>query len=60
VILLFGVWLGGIALEFSGHYDWLWAADIGLASLAVLPHMPLRDGDGAIAVATSGRARPAL
>jgi MFS family permease len=57
-----GVWLGGVAFETSGHYDWLWAADAGLALLAVLAHMPLRDGDGdgavAVAVATSGRSVP--
>ena len=55
-----GVWLGGVAFESSGHYDWLWAADAGLALLAVLAHMPLRDGDGAIAVATSGRSAPVV
>src|SRR6478735_8628896 len=30
----FGAWLGGIAVTSSGNYDWMWYADIGLASLA--------------------------
>jgi len=55
-----GVWLGGVAFELSGHYDWLWAADIGLALLAVLAHAPLRDvePDSAVSVAVPGRSAP--
>lgn len=39
-----GVWLGGVAFEASGHYDWMWIADIVLALVAVAVHLPLRDG----------------
>jgi len=39
-----GVWLGGVAFEASGHYDWMWIADITLALVAVAVHLPLRDG----------------
>jgi predicted MFS family arabinose efflux permease len=36
-----GVWLGGLAFEASGHYDWFWSLDIGLALLAAAIHVPL-------------------
>lgn len=36
-----GVWLGGLAFEASGRYDWFWSLDIGLALLAVAIHVPL-------------------
>lgn len=38
-----GVWLGGIAVSVSGHYDWIWYADIVLALLAVALHLPVRE-----------------
>lgn len=38
-----GVWLGGVAFELSGHYDWVWAADIALALVAVAVHLPLEE-----------------
>src|SRR5690606_9052674 len=38
-----GVWLGGVAVEASGHYDWMWIADATLAMVAVAVHLPLRD-----------------
>src|SRR5690606_19083999 len=39
-----GVWLGGVAFELSGHYDWVWTADIALALVAVAVHLPLEEG----------------
>jgi len=36
-----GVWLGGLAFEVSGHYNWFWSLDIALALLAVAIHVPL-------------------
>lgn len=36
-----GVWLGGIALTLTGSYDWMWYADIALALIAVVIHLPL-------------------
>jgi len=38
-----GVWLGGVAVEASGHYGWMWIADATLAMVAVAVHLPLRD-----------------
>lgn len=38
-----GVWLGGVAFELSGHYDWVWTADIALALVAVAVHLPLEE-----------------
>lgn len=38
-----GVWLGGVAFEATGHYDWVWTLDIALALVAVAVHLPLRD-----------------
>ncbi len=39
----FGAWLGGIALERSGSYDWMWYADMALATVAALAHVPVRE-----------------
>jgi MFS family permease len=39
----FGAWLGGIAFEATGHYDWMWYADIGLAIFAALINLPIRE-----------------
>jgi MFS family permease len=39
----FGAWLGGIAVTTSGNYDWMWYADIGLASLAAVCNLPIRE-----------------
>lgn len=36
-----GVWLGGVALDATGTYDWLWYADAGLAAMAAAIHLPL-------------------
>ncbi|MEK8051252.1 MFS transporter [Ideonella sp. DXS22W] len=38
-----GAWLGGKAFERSGHYDWMWFADIALAVAAALLHLPIRE-----------------
>jgi predicted MFS family arabinose efflux permease len=39
----FGAWLGGIALDRLGHYDWMWYADIVLAALAAIANLPIRE-----------------
>jgi MFS family permease len=39
----FGAWLGGIAVARSGSYDWMWYADIALASAAALVNLPIRE-----------------
>lgn len=39
----FGAWLGGIAFEATGNYDWMWFADMALAALAMLINLPIRE-----------------
>ena len=39
----FGAWLGGIAITERGSYEWMWYADIALASLAALCNLPIRE-----------------
>jgi predicted MFS family arabinose efflux permease len=39
----FGAWLGGIAIARTGSYDWMWYADIALASIAALCNLPIRE-----------------
>ena len=38
-----GAWLGGVSFQLTGHYDWMWAADIALAIGAALIHLPIRE-----------------
>ena len=38
-----GAWLGGKAFEATGAYDWMWYADILLATGAALLHLPIRE-----------------
>lgn len=39
----FGAWLGGISLSRFGDYSWMWYADMVLAVLAALCHLPIRE-----------------
>ena len=39
----FGAGLGGVALEHSGSYQWMWYADIVLALLAAAANLPIRE-----------------
>lgn len=39
----FGAWLGGIAFVETGSYEWMWYADIVLASAAALVNLPIRE-----------------
>jgi MFS family permease len=39
----FGAWLGGIAFIKTGSYQWMWYADIALASAAALINLPIRE-----------------
>lgn len=39
----FGAWLGGIAIASTGSYEWMWYADMVLASLAALVNLPIRE-----------------
>ncbi|MFN3984639.1 MAG: MFS transporter [Rhodocyclaceae bacterium] len=54
-----GVWLGGIVVTLNGSYDWLWYADIALALVAVLIHLPVREHPRGALPATAA-AHPAL
>ena len=47
----FGAWLGGIAIASTGNYDWMWYADIVLASLAALVNLPIREDKPVLAAA---------
>ncbi|HUK04479.1 MAG TPA: MFS transporter [Burkholderiales bacterium] len=38
-----GAWLGGIAFERTGSYQWMWYADMALASFAALVNLPIRE-----------------
>jgi MFS family permease len=39
----FGAWLGGLAMENFGNYNWMWYADIVLALAAALINLPIRE-----------------
>ena len=39
----FGAWLGGLAITRMGSYQWMWYADIALASAAALVNLPIRE-----------------
>jgi predicted MFS family arabinose efflux permease len=47
----FGAWLGGIAVARSGNYDWMWYADIALATVAALVNLPIREAQPKLAIA---------
>jgi predicted MFS family arabinose efflux permease len=38
-----GAYLGGLAFESSGNYQWMWYADMALASLAAVVNLPIRE-----------------
>lgn len=39
----FGAWLGGMAVEQTGNFLWMWYADMGLALLAALVNLPIKE-----------------
>ena len=39
----FGAYLGGIALDHSGSYQWMWYADMALAAAAAIVNLPIRE-----------------
>jgi len=39
----FGAWLGGLAIDRTGSYDWMWYADAALAFAAALVNLPIRE-----------------
>jgi predicted MFS family arabinose efflux permease len=38
-----GAWLGGIAFERNGSYQWMWYADMALSAAAALVNLPIRE-----------------
>jgi MFS family permease len=38
-----GAYLGGIAFEQAGNYQWMWYADMALAAAAALVNLPIRE-----------------
>jgi predicted MFS family arabinose efflux permease len=49
----FGAWLGGMAVATSGNYDWMWYADIALATAAALVNLPIREAHPKLAAAAA-------
>lgn len=49
----FGAWLGGITLVQSGSYEWMWYADIALASAAALVNLPIREAHPKLSMAAA-------
>ena len=39
----FGAWLGGLAVTQFGDFTWMWYADMGLAAVAALVNLPIRE-----------------
>ena len=40
---LLGAWLGGLAFDASGTYQWMWYADMALAAFAAVVNLPIRE-----------------
>ena len=49
----FGAWLGGLSLSRFGDFSWMWYADMVLAVLAALCHLPIREARPAPRPATA-------
>ncbi|HEX4943360.1 MAG TPA: MFS transporter [Usitatibacteraceae bacterium] len=39
----FGAWLGGLAIQRTGNYNWMWYADMALAAAAAVVNLPIRE-----------------
>ena len=48
-----GAYLGGIAFEWAGNYQWMWYADMALAAAAALINLPIREARMQSAAATA-------
>ena len=53
VMLVFGAWLGGLAIVEFGDFRWMWYADIMLALLAAVLNLPIREAAVERRVATA-------
>jgi MFS family permease len=48
-----GAYLGGLALERTGDYQWMWYADMTLAAVAALVNLPIREAKLTVAPAAA-------
>jgi predicted MFS family arabinose efflux permease len=48
-----GAWLGGIAIDATGTYHWMWYADMALALLAAAASLPVREAAPKLAAAAA-------
>ena len=39
----YGAWLGGLAIQHTGSYAWMWYADMALAAAAAIVNVPMRE-----------------
>jgi predicted MFS family arabinose efflux permease len=53
----FGAWLGGLAMEQSGNFLWVWYADLVLALLAACVNLPIREPVGTWRIKHDGGSR---
>jgi predicted MFS family arabinose efflux permease len=49
----FGAYLGGLAFEHSGSYQWMWYADMALAAFAAAVNLPIREAPVRLAAAAA-------
>jgi predicted MFS family arabinose efflux permease len=48
-----GAYMGGVALKYTGSYQWVWYADVALAIAAALFNLPIREAKPMPRLATS-------
>jgi len=48
-----GAYMGGVALKYTGSYQWVWYADVALAIAAALFNLPIREAKPVPRLATS-------
>jgi predicted MFS family arabinose efflux permease len=55
----FGAWLGGLAIQRTGSYDWMWYADMALAAAAAVVNIPIREAHPRMAAKAATQASTA-
>lgn len=51
-----GAWFGGLAMQYQGNLQWVWYLDVGLALLAALVNLPIREAKPAREAKPSAKA----